>query len=47
LQFMEVRKLPERMREIGVEACEQYKYIREKAASADQPKPMLLGEDIA
>jgi hypothetical protein len=26
----------------GVEACEQYKYRREKAASADQPKPMLL-----
>ena len=31
----------------GVEACEQYKYRREKAASADQPKPMLLCEDIA
>jgi hypothetical protein len=30
----------------GVEACEQYKYKREKAASADQPKPMLLCEDI-
>jgi hypothetical protein len=30
-----------------VEACEQYKYRREKAASADQPKPMLLCEDIA
>jgi hypothetical protein len=29
------------------EACEQYKYRREKAASADQPKPMLLCEDIA
>jgi hypothetical protein len=29
------------------EACEQYKYKREKAASADQPKPMLLCEDIA
>jgi hypothetical protein len=29
------------------EACEQYKYGREKAASADQPKPMLLCEDIA
>jgi hypothetical protein len=31
----------------GVEACEQYKYRREKAASADQPKPILLCEDIA
>jgi hypothetical protein len=31
----------------GNEACEQYKYRREKAASADQPKPMLLCEDIA
>jgi hypothetical protein len=31
----------------GAEACEQYKYRREKAASADQPKPMLLCEDIA
>jgi hypothetical protein len=31
----------------GVEACEQYKYRREKAASPDQPKPMLLCEDIA
>jgi hypothetical protein len=30
----------------GVESCEQYKYKREKAASADQPKPMLLCEDI-
>jgi hypothetical protein len=30
----------------GVEACEQYKYKREKAASADQLKPMLLCEDI-
>jgi hypothetical protein len=30
----------------GVEACEQYKYKREKAASANQPKPMLLCEDI-
>jgi hypothetical protein len=29
------------------EACEQYKHRREKAASADQPKPMLLCEDIA
>jgi hypothetical protein len=29
------------------EAYEQYKYRREKAASADQPKPMLLCEDIA
>jgi hypothetical protein len=28
------------------EACEQYKYRREKAASADQPKPMLLCDDI-
>jgi hypothetical protein len=31
----------------GAEACEQYKYRREKAASADQPKPMLLCEEIA
>jgi hypothetical protein len=31
----------------GAEACEQYKYRREKAASADQPKPMFLCEDIA
>jgi hypothetical protein len=31
----------------GAEACEQYKYKREKAALADQPKPMLLCEDIA
>ena len=31
----------------GAETCEQYKYRREKAASADQPKPMLLCEDIA
>jgi hypothetical protein len=31
----------------GAEACEQYWYKREKAASADQPKPMLLCEDIA
>jgi hypothetical protein len=31
----------------GAEACEQYKYRREKVASADQPKPMLLCEDIA
>jgi hypothetical protein len=31
----------------GAEACEQYRYKREKAASADEPKPMLLCEDIA
>jgi hypothetical protein len=31
----------------GAQACEQYKYKREKAASADQPKPMFLCEDIA
>jgi hypothetical protein len=31
----------------GAEACQQYKYKREKAALADQPKPMLLCEDIA
>jgi hypothetical protein len=31
----------------GAEAYEQYRYKREKAASADQPKPMLLCEDIA
>jgi hypothetical protein len=31
----------------GTEACQQYKHKREKAASADQPKPMLLCEDIA
>jgi hypothetical protein len=31
----------------GAKACQQYKYKREKVASADQPKPMLLCEDIA
>jgi hypothetical protein len=31
----------------GAEVCQQYKYKREKAASMDQPKPMLLCEDIA
>jgi hypothetical protein len=31
----------------GVEACQQYKHKREKAASVDQLKPMLLCEDIA
>jgi hypothetical protein len=31
----------------GVEACQQYKHKREKDASTDQPKPMLLCEDIA
>jgi hypothetical protein len=31
----------------GAEACEQYRYKREKAASVDQPKPMLLCEDIS
>jgi hypothetical protein len=31
----------------GAEACQQYKHKREKAALADQPKPMLLCEDIA
>jgi hypothetical protein len=30
-----------------VKAYQQYKHKREKAASADQPKPMLLCEDIA
>jgi hypothetical protein len=30
-----------------VEAHQQYKRKRDKAASADQPKPMLLCEDIA
>jgi hypothetical protein len=30
----------------GAETCQQYKHKREKAASADQPKPMLLCEDI-
>jgi hypothetical protein len=30
----------------GAEVCEQYKYKREKDASADQLKPMLLCEDI-
>ena len=29
------------------EAYQQYKHKREKAASVDQPKPMLLCEDIA
>jgi hypothetical protein len=31
----------------GVEAHQQYKHKRDKAASADQPKPMLLCEDIS
>jgi hypothetical protein len=31
----------------GAKACQQYKHKREKAASAHQPKPMLLCEDIA
>jgi hypothetical protein len=31
----------------GAEACQQYKHKRENTASADQPKPMLLCEDIA
>jgi hypothetical protein len=31
----------------GAEACQQYKHKREKAASVDHPKPMLLCEDIA
>jgi hypothetical protein len=31
----------------GAEACQQYKYKREKAASVDQPKPMLLCQDIS
>jgi hypothetical protein len=31
----------------GAEVCQQYKHKRERAASADQPKPMLLCEDIA
>ena len=30
-----------------VEAYQKYKHKREKDASADQPKPMLLCEDIA
>ena len=30
----------------GAEACEQYKFRWEKAASADEPKPILLCEDI-
>jgi hypothetical protein len=30
----------------GAEACQQYKHKREKVASVDQPKPMLLCEDI-
>jgi hypothetical protein len=31
----------------GAKACQQYKHKREKAASADQPKPMFLCEEIA
>jgi hypothetical protein len=31
----------------GAGACQQYKHKREKAASVDQRKPMLLCEDIA
>jgi hypothetical protein len=30
----------------GAKACQQYKNKREKATSADQPKPMLLCGDI-
>jgi hypothetical protein len=30
----------------GAKACQEYKHKREKAASADQLKPMLLCEDI-
>jgi hypothetical protein len=33
--------------EAKAEAYQRYKHKREKAASADQPKPMLLCEDIA
>ena len=44
--FMEVRKLPEGPKEIG-QTQKLYKFRREKAASIDQPKPMLLCEDIA
>jgi ribonuclease HI len=44
---MGVKKLPGELKGGGVEACQQYKHKREKAASADQPKPMLLCEDIA
>jgi hypothetical protein len=32
---------------VEVEAHRQHKYIRDKAASTDQPKSMLLCEDIA
>jgi hypothetical protein len=31
----------------GAKACQHYKHKREKAPSANQPKPMLLCEDIA
>jgi hypothetical protein len=31
----------------GAKACQQYKHKREKDASANKPKPMLLCEDIA
>jgi hypothetical protein len=31
----------------GAEVCQQYKHKRERAASAEQPKPTLLCEDIA
>jgi hypothetical protein len=31
----------------GAQSCQQYKHKREKAASVDQPKPMLVCEDIA
>jgi hypothetical protein len=33
--------------EAEAEAHQQYKHKRDKAASADQPKPMLSCEDIA
>jgi hypothetical protein len=48
---MGVKKLPGEPKAIHnidkVEAYQQYKHKREKATSTDQPKPMLLCEDIA
>jgi hypothetical protein len=54
---MEVKKLLEGLKEVGqiqaihnidgAEACQQYKHKKEKVALANQPKLMLLCEDIA
>jgi type IV secretory pathway VirD2 relaxase len=52
---MEAKRLLEESKETGqtpklyideAEAHQQHKHVRDKAAPADQPKPMLLCEDI-